>query len=92
MKLYQSDYQSQKMMLKDKLHGTRMFKGDSMTSYLSKLTQVKNELVVVGEMIVEEELVHIALNGFSKHQMVFVKCVMGQDHLPDWARLWDDFV
>lgn len=79
-------------MLNDKLHGTRMSKGVSVTSYLSRLTQVKDKLTVVGEIIVEEELVCIALNGFSNQWEVFVKCVMGRDHLPNWERLSDDFV
>jgi hypothetical protein len=35
--------------------------------------------------------VRIALNGFTKEWEVFVKCVMGREHLPDWSRLWDDF-
>lgn len=56
MKLYQSDYQSRKIMFKDKLHGTRMSKGKHMTSYLSKLTRVRDELVVVGETIAKDEL------------------------------------
>jgi hypothetical protein len=35
--------------------------------------------------------VRIALNGFTKDWEVFVKCVVGREHLPDWSRLWDDF-
>lgn len=38
-KLYHDDYYSQNMTLKDKLHGTRMSKGKSMTFYLSKVIQ-----------------------------------------------------
>jgi hypothetical protein len=35
--------------------------------------------------------VRIALKGFTKEWEVFVKCVVGREHLPDWSRLWDDF-
>ena len=63
-RLYQTDYQSHKMMLKDKQHNTKMSKGESMTSYLSKMTQVKNELAYIGETISKDDLVCIALNGF----------------------------
>jgi hypothetical protein len=31
------------------------------------------------------------LKGFTKEWEVFVKCVVGREHLPDWSRLWDDF-
>lgn len=43
-------------------------------------------------MIVDDELVQIALNGFLKHREVFIKYVVERDHLPNWTRLWDDFV
>lgn len=62
------------MILKDKLHNTKMSKGESITSYLCRLTQVGDEFVVIGEMIVDDKLVWIALNGFLKHWEVFVSC------------------
>jgi hypothetical protein len=52
---------------------------------------VKDELAAVAEVITDSELVRIALNGFTKEWEVFVKCVVGHEHLPDWSRLWDDF-
>ena len=52
---------------------------------------MKDELVAIGEVISDSELVRIALKGFTKEWEVFVKCVMGHEHLPDWSRLWDDF-
>jgi hypothetical protein len=55
------------------------------------VAQVKDELPAVGEVILDSELVRIALNGFTKYWEVFVKCVVGHEHLPYWSRLWDDF-
>jgi hypothetical protein len=55
------------------------------------VAQVKDELMVVGEFITDSELVRISLNGFTKEWEVFLKCVVGCEHLPDWIRLWDDF-
>jgi hypothetical protein len=59
--------------------------------YLDLYTQVKDELVAVGEIISEVELGRIALKGFTKEWDVFVKCVVGRENFPDWSRLWDDF-
>jgi hypothetical protein len=56
-----------------------------------RLRQVKDELAVVGEIILDSELVRIALKGFTKEWDVFVKCVVGREKLPDWSRLWDEF-
>jgi hypothetical protein len=82
---------SRRWPLKDKLHDTKMGKEESVSSYLTRVAQVKDELTVVGEVISDSELVRIALNGFTKDWEVFVKCVVGHEHLLDWSRLCDDF-
>ena len=46
----------------------------------------------MGSKSEDEELVRIALNDFSKPWDVFVKGVVAREKLPDWKRLWDDFV
>jgi hypothetical protein len=89
--LFEAKNENRKMALKDKLHDTKMGKEESVSSYLTRVAQVKNELTVVGEVISDSELVRIALNGFTKEWEVFIKCVVGREHLPDWSRLWDDF-
>jgi hypothetical protein len=68
-----------------------MGKEESVSSYLTRVAQVKYELAAVGEVISDSKLVRIALKGFTKEWEVFVKCVVGHEHLPYWSRLWDDF-
>jgi hypothetical protein len=89
--LFEAKNENQKIALKAKLHDTKMCKEESVFSYLTRVAQVKDVLVVVGEVISDSELVRIALNGFTKEWEVFVKCVVGPENLPDWSRLWDDF-
>jgi hypothetical protein len=54
------------MLLREKLKSTKMAKGESQVRYLTKFTQIKDELAVVGETVDESELVRTALNGFTK--------------------------
>jgi hypothetical protein len=89
--LYEAKNGNRKMALKDKLHSIKMTKGESVVPYLTWLAQVKDELVAVGEVISDSELVRIALEGFAKDWEVFVKCIVGREKLLDWSRLWDDF-
>jgi 2-phosphoglycerate kinase len=49
--LFEAKNENQKMALKDKLHDTKMGKGESVPSYLTRVAQVKDELTVVGEVI-----------------------------------------
>ena len=64
--LYEAKNENRKMALKDKLHDTKMGKWESVSSYLTQVVQVKDELVAVGEVISNSELVRIALKGFTK--------------------------
>ena len=52
--------------------------------YLTRLTQIRDELGAVGSKTVDEKLVRIALNGFSKPWDTFVKVVVAREKLPDW--------
>ena len=90
--LYQIKNNNQKMMLQERMCSTKKAKGEGVVPYLTRLTQIRDKLGVVGSKTVDEELVRIALNGFSKPWDTFVKGVVVGEKLPDWQRLWDDFV
>ena len=90
--LYQSSNENQKMVLREILKGTRMNNGENMVSYLTRITQVRDKLGVVGEVIESVELVHTTLNGVTKPWAVFVESVVACEHMPSWDRLWDDFI
>jgi hypothetical protein len=89
--LFEIKNENLNMVLKAKLHDTKMGKEESVSSYLTWAAQVKDEPTVVGEVIMDSKLVRIALNGFTKECEVFVKCVVGHEHLPYWSILWDYF-
>jgi len=80
------------MVLQERMRNTKMAKGEAVVPYLMRLTQIKDELGAVGSKTVDEELVRIALNGFSKPWDTFVKGVVAREKLSVWERLWDDFV
>jgi len=91
VKLYQFDNQNRKMLLRMKLRCTKMAKRESVVTYLTKFTQIRDELAIMGEAVEENELVRIALNGFTKQWRDFVCGVVAREKLPHWERLWDDF-
>ena len=80
------------MVLQERMCNTNMAKGEGVVSYLMRLTQIKDELGFVIFKIVDEELVWIAHNGFSKPWDTFFKGVVARDKLPHWLKLWDGFV
>jgi hypothetical protein len=91
-KLYQSTNENRKMVLREKLKSIKMTKAENVVTYLTRLTQVRDELGAVGEAIVDSDLVRTTLNGVSKQWAVFVEGIVAREKLPGWERLWDDFV
>lgn len=69
-----------------------MSRGEPVTSYLTRVSQVKDELAAVGEVVDRAELIRVALNGFSKSWESFVRGIVARENMPSWERLWDDFV
>jgi hypothetical protein len=49
-------------------------------------------LAAIWETVDDSELVRTALKGFTKQWTPFIKGIMAREKLPDWTRLWDDFV
>jgi hypothetical protein len=81
VKLYQFDNQSKKMLLKEKLRSTKMANKESVVTYLTKFTQIRDELAVVGEAVYETQRVRTALNGFTKQWEMFVRGVVAWEKL-----------
>ena len=71
------------MVLQERMRSTKMTKGERVFPYLTKLRQIRDELGAVGSKTEDEELVRIALNGFSKPWDTFVKGVVAREKLPD---------
>ena len=89
--LYQSKNENQKMVLQERMRSTKMAKG-GVVPYLTRLTQIRDELGAIGSKTKDEELVRITLNGFYKPWDTFVKGVVDRENISDWHKLWDEFV
>ena len=90
--LYQISKKNMNMVLREKLRSTKMAKGESITSYLTRVSQVRDELVAIEEVVDSVELIQVALNGFLKYWESFVCGIVFRENMPSWERLWDDFV
>jgi len=60
-------------VVEDKLKSTKMIQGEGMTSYMTRLSQVQDDLVVFGVKVLDEEMVRISLKGFTLELKPFIK-------------------
>ena len=70
----------------------KMTKTDTITSYLTKIRQVFDELGAAEETVGDHELVRTALNGMTKPWEVFVEGIVAWENFSKWDRLWDNFI
>jgi hypothetical protein len=80
------------MVLQEKLRSIQMLDFETVTSYLGRFTQIRDELAAVREIVDPEFLVRTTSNNFSKPWGSFVRGIVAQEVMPTWERLWDDFV
>jgi hypothetical protein len=80
------------MLLKSKLAITHMSNTNTVTSYLMKIIELRDQLATTGEKIKSEESIPIALNGFSSSWEPFVQGVCAHGLLPNFEKLWDNFI
>jgi len=63
-----------------------------MILYLTRLSQVKDELVAIDVTISDSDMMSIALKGLTGEWKNFIKGIVAREKLPNWNRLWDNFI
>ena len=61
--LFQNKNENRVLVLEDNLKSSKTIKGESVTSYLTRLSQVKDELAAISVSTSDEDMVRIALKG-----------------------------
>jgi hypothetical protein len=82
--LFQNNNDHRKLALKDKLRKIEMEKGESIPKYLTKFVQCRDELGSVGIIVVDDDLVRLALLGLRKSWDSYQDSVNGREKFPDW--------
>ena len=90
--LYHNNNDQRKLALKDKLQRIKMEKGDTISTYLNKLTTYRDELDSVEINTFDDDMVSLALLGLPKSWNSYQDSVNGREKFPDWERLWSDLM
>jgi hypothetical protein len=91
-KLYESSNENQKLVLHDQLRGIHMLEDESVTSFLGRYTQIRDELGAVREVVDPNSMVRTTLNIFTKPWGPFVHNIVSREVMLTWERMWDEFV
>jgi hypothetical protein len=91
-KLYESYNENRNLVLHDRLTDICMLEDESVTSFLGRYTQIRDELGVVEEVVDPKSMVRTILNNFTKPWGPFIRDIVAREVMPTWKRMWDEFV
>jgi putative lipoic acid-binding regulatory protein len=78
----------QVMSLKNELRDMKMNDDDNITSYFVRISQLRDQLQAIEEIISEKELVNIVLNGLPKTRDAFAASMNTRKEYPTFKKLW----
>ena len=88
--LYDTKAPSQKRSLKKQLHTIKMDKNETIASFFSRISQLKEQLLAIGTQIEEDDFVDAAIDGLSDSWTTFISSVCGRGETPTFEGFWHD--
>jgi hypothetical protein len=82
----------QVISLKNDLRDMKMNDDDNITSYLARISQLRDQLQAIEEIISKKELVNIVLNGLPKTWDAFAASMNTRKEYPTFEELWTSCV
>ena len=90
--LYEKKAPTQKRDLKNQLRSMNMEKDETVASFFTKISQVKDQLASIGVETDEDDLLQTAIDGLPASWETFLTAVNGREEQPNFERLQDDCI
>ena len=84
--LYEKKAPSQKRVLKNKLRTLKMEKDDSIASFFTKISQLRDQLLVIGITIDDDDLVQTVVDGLPSSWETFMAGINARENQLDFER------
>jgi hypothetical protein len=89
-RLFEGKNINQKMTLRTQLKNVKMQNSESIQSYFTRVSQIKEQLEAIGDSVEEAELVMTTLNGLPRSWESFIQGICSRKKLTKFSRLWED--
>ena len=80
------------MTLRNQLKGVKIQKGETMQSYFTRVSQIKEQSEAIGDMVEEAEVVMTNLNGLPRDLEYFTKSTCARIKLTKFNRILEECV
>jgi hypothetical protein len=91
-RLYEGKNINQKMNLRTQLKNTRMQKGESIQEYFSRISQFKEQLEAIRDIIDKDELIMTTLNGLTRPWDAFIQTICARTKKLKFDGLWEECI
>jgi hypothetical protein len=78
------------MTLRTQFKNVKMKNSETIQSYLTKVSQIKEQLEAIGDIVEEAKLVMTTLNGLPKSWESFIQGICSRRKLTKFNRPWED--
>ena len=89
-RLYEGKDINRKMTLRTQLKNVKMQDSESIQSYFTRVSQIREQIEAIGDSVEEAELVMTTMNGLSRPWDPFIKGICSRRKLTKFNRLWED--
>jgi hypothetical protein len=91
-RLYEGRNINKKMALRTQLKNVRMQKSESIHAFFTRISQINEQIISIGDSVEEVELVMTTLNGLPKSWDSFIRGICSRSTLTKFSRPWEDCV
>jgi hypothetical protein len=88
--MFESENTLRALTLKGQLQSTNMTKDDTVATFFMKISEIKDQLGAIGEIMSDRELILSTLNNIPKHWKTFLKSISGREKFQNFDHLWTD--
>ena len=85
--MFKANNGNQVLFFKNQLKNLKKGRDESVQSYFLKLTEIRKNLLPIGETIVDREMVLIALGGLPSEWHVFNTTILNNNVIPDFDKV-----
>ena len=88
--LFEGKNINKRMTLRNQLKGVKIQKEETMQLYFTRVSQIKEQLEAIGDMVEEVEFVMTTLNGLPRDWESFIRGICARRKLTKFSRLSEE--
>ena len=89
-KLFEGKNINQKMTLRNQLKNVKIQNAETIQSYFTRVSQIKEQLEVVDEEVENAEIAMTTLNGLHRSWDSFIQGICARKKLVKFSRIWEE--